>query len=320
MTAGRARICAALARARERMGIDGLLPFVSSALSDAHVSQFRGMAVAVDASGWLHRGAHACATELALGQATDKFLGFALRMVKMLQANGVTPVLVFDGGALPMKERTHIQRRKQREEAMEQGHRLLGQGHRSEAYACFAKAVAVTPAMARQLIAALRSQRVPYVVAPYEADAQLALLVSRGHCACAITEDSDLLAYDCPAVLYKLDANGYGRLARFADLQWAEAAGSRLFDGAWPDEWRAWENGLFLDMCILAGTDHMRGVPGVGLKTAHSLLRRHRSLEACLPHVLPAGGPTVGAERSALLDILRANVRRVREVRSARTG
>ena len=117
VTAGRARNCAALARARERMGIDGLLPFVSSALSDAHVSQFRGMAVAVDASGWLHRGAHACATELALGQATDKFLGFALRMVKMLQANGVTPVLVFDGGALPMKERTHIQRRKQREEA-----------------------------------------------------------------------------------------------------------------------------------------------------------------------------------------------------------
>ena len=155
------------------------------------------------------------------------------------------------------------------------------------------------------------------MAAPYEADGQMAYLVRHGFVDAVITEDSDLLAYDCPAVLYKLDANGYGRLARFADLQWAEAAGSRLFDGAWPDEWRAWEDGLFLDMCILAGTDHMRGVPGVGLKTAHSLLRRHRSLEACLPHVLPAGAPPMGAERSELLDTLRANVLRVREVSRA---
>ena len=34
------------------MGVDGLLPFVSSALSEAHVSSFKGKAVAVDASGW----------------------------------------------------------------------------------------------------------------------------------------------------------------------------------------------------------------------------------------------------------------------------
>ena len=269
--------------------MDGLLPFVSSAFSDAHVSQFRGKHVAIDASGWLHRGAQACTKELALGHETHRFLGFALRMLKLLQAHGVSPVFVFDGASLPMKERTRRERAERREAARQQGISLLEMGRTAEASGAFAKAATVTSAMARQLIVILRRQRIAYVIAPYEADAQLCLLVSRGHCACAITEDSDLLAYSCPTVLYKLDANGYGRLASFAALQWAEAGGRQLFDGSFPDEWRMWESHLFLDMCILAGTDHIVGVPGVGVKTAHALLRRYKSLDACLKHLLPAG-------------------------------
>lgn len=244
------------------MGVDGLLPFVASASSDCHISRYKGKAVAVDASGWLHRGAHACATELALGTPTERFLGYALRMVKMLQSQGVQPLLVFDGGSLSMKERTRRQREAAREDAREHGRSLHEQGLTAEAHAAFARAVTVTPAMSRSLIEALRRQRVAYVVAPYEADAQLVFLVMRGHCAAAISEDSDLLAYRCPETLYKMDANGYGRRARFDDLQYAEHGGAMLFDGTWPTEWRDWECGLFLDMCVLSGTDHLPGLPG----------------------------------------------------------
>lgn len=50
----------------------------------------------------------------------------------------------------------------------------------------------------------LRSENIEYVVAPYEADAQLAYLCSlepeKGGIVAVITEDSDLVAYGCQAV------------------------------------------------------------------------------------------------------------------------
>lgn len=39
-----------------------------------------------------------------------------------------------------------------------------------------------------------------YIVAPYEADAQIAFLVANTHADFAISEDSDLLAYGCKKV------------------------------------------------------------------------------------------------------------------------
>lgn len=47
------------------------------------------------------------------------------------------------------------------------------------------------------------------MVAPYEADSQLALLAAQpqaaGGVAAVLTEDSDLVAYGCPAVIFKCD-------------------------------------------------------------------------------------------------------------------
>ena len=43
---------------------------------------------------------------------------------------------------------------------------------------------------------------VEYVVAPFEADAQLAYLESKGLIQGVVTEDSDLLAFGCKEVQY----------------------------------------------------------------------------------------------------------------------
>lgn len=54
------------------------------------------------------------------------------------------------------------------------------------------------------LLQKLKSESVEFIVAPYEADAQLAYLSSlephQGGIAAIITEDSDLIAYGCQAV------------------------------------------------------------------------------------------------------------------------
>ena len=49
---------------------------------------------------------------------------------------------------------------------------------------------------------------VRYVVAPYEADAQMAYLEKIGLVHGVITEDSDLLVFGCKHVLFKLENDG----------------------------------------------------------------------------------------------------------------
>lgn len=55
---------------------------------------------------------------------------------------------------------------------------------------------------------ALIAEGVSYVVAPYEADAQLAYLEKKGLIDGIITEDSDLLVFGCRKILFKLDPDG----------------------------------------------------------------------------------------------------------------
>ena len=54
------------------MGITGLLPVLKSITVQVHVAEYSGSKVAVDAYGWLHKGAYCCAQELCEGTPTDK--------------------------------------------------------------------------------------------------------------------------------------------------------------------------------------------------------------------------------------------------------
>ncbi|KAI2522015.1 EXO1 isoform 6, partial [Pan troglodytes] len=87
------------------------------------------------------------------------------------------------------------------------GKQLLREGKVSEARECFTRSINITHAMAHK---AARSQGVDCLVAPYEADAQLAYLNKAGIVQAIITEDSDLLAFGCKKVILKMDQFGNG--------------------------------------------------------------------------------------------------------------
>jgi exonuclease-1 len=55
---------------------------------------------------------------------------------------------------------------------------------------------------------ALKEAHVDYVVAPYEADAQLAFLERKGYVDAILSEDSDLVVFGCAVILFKLDPAG----------------------------------------------------------------------------------------------------------------
>jgi exonuclease-1 len=50
------------------------------------------------------------------------------------------------------------------------------------------------------LVKELKKEKIDFIVAPYEADAQLCFLEKHGYVSAILTEDSDLLVFGCQNV------------------------------------------------------------------------------------------------------------------------
>src|SRR4051794_36611792 len=106
------------------MGIQGLLPLLKSIHRHTTLKAYAGQTLGVDAFGWLHRGAVACAYQLANGKPTTIYVAFVVNRVRMLLDFGIEPYLVFDGDSVPSKAGTNDKRRREREAAKALGHEL----------------------------------------------------------------------------------------------------------------------------------------------------------------------------------------------------
>jgi len=191
-----------------------------------------------------------------------------MNRVRMFRYYGVTPYLVFDGDYLPSKAKTEASRASRREETKKIGMELLRAGKPSLAYAELQKAIDVTPEMARLLIEELKKADVPYVVAPYEADAQLVYLERQGIISGIVSEDSDLLVFGAKRLLTKMDQHG----------QCVEI-NRRDFCAVREISLTGWTDVEFRHMAILSGCDYLASINSVGLKTAYRLIRKHKTPE-----------------------------------------
>ncbi|XP_030643341.1 exonuclease 1 [Chanos chanos] len=243
------------------MGIQGLLQFIKDASEPINVKKYKGQTVAVDTYCWLHKGAFSCAEKLAKGEPTDQYVSYCMKFVDMLLSFGVKPILVFDGCNLPSKQEVEKARRERRQANLQKGKQLLREGKISEARDCFTRCVNVTPAMAHEVIKAARLRGVDCVVAPYEADAQLAFLNKTGMAQAVITEDSDLLAFGCKKVILKMDRQGNG-----LEIDQNNLGRCRSLGDVFTEE-------KFRYMCILSGCDYLPSLYGIGLGKACKLLR-----------------------------------------------
>ena len=218
---------------------------------------------------------------------SNRHVDFAMGRAKMLLHFGVTPYLVFDGGYLPSKAAEEAERAtlavysktltfadanpyflRRREESRKAGLELLRQGKMKQANLEFQRAVDVTPQMARHLIDALIEANVQYIVAPYEADAQMYYLEKMGIVDAIISEDSDLLVFGCKNLITKLS-------------QFGECIGICRGDFAACKEisLAGWTSAEFRSMAILSGCDYLENIPRLGLRTAHRLVRKHKAID-----------------------------------------
>uniref|UniRef100_A0A0A1X711 Exonuclease 1 n=1 Tax=Zeugodacus cucurbitae TaxID=28588 RepID=A0A0A1X711_ZEUCU len=239
------------------MGITGLIKFLGKASSDVHLSDIRGSTVVVDTYCWLHKGAFGCAEKLAKGEDTDQYMRYCMKYVDLLLSYDIKPILVFDGRHLPAKELTERRRRESRKQSRELAAALLRAGDRKGAFSHMQRCVDVTHEMALRVIRECRQRNIDCIVAPYEADAQMAWLNKVGVAQYVITEDSDLTLFGASKVIFKLDLNGDGLLV--------DADKFYLAMGCEKEKY-CFEK--FRRMCILSGCDYLDSLPGIGLMKA----------------------------------------------------
>ncbi|TDG47836.1 hypothetical protein AWZ03_005790 [Drosophila navojoa] len=175
----------------------------------------------------------------------------------MLMSYDIKVILVFDGQHLPAKALTEQRRRESRQQSQKRAKELLRLGRVEEARSQMRRGVDVTHEMALRLIQRCRERNVDCIVAPYEADAQMAWLNKAGIAEYIITEDSDLTLFGAEKVIFKLDLNGNGLLV--------EAEKFHLAMGCSKERYHFEK---FRRMCILSGCDYLDSLPGIGLAKA----------------------------------------------------
>ncbi|TVU51797.1 hypothetical protein EJB05_03241 [Eragrostis curvula] len=262
------------------MGIPNLLRFLKPFIEPVHIKKYAGKRVGIDAYSWLHKGAYSCSMELCMdpkSTSARRYISYFMHHINLLRHYKVIPVVVFDGCSMPCKAATDGERRRRRELSLTLAKEKLEQGNKAAAIDLFRKAVHITPTMASQLIQILRSENVEFVVAPYEADAQLAYLATldanQGGIDAVVTEDSDLIAYCCPAIIFKMDRFGNGE--EFIMKRTLETDKDGL-------SFRNFDKKLFTGMCIFAGCDFLPSVSGIGTKRAYSLILKYKNINCVI--------------------------------------
>lgn len=129
------------------------------------------------------------------------------------------------------------------------------------------QAVEITSEMAYAVIRECRTRGVDYIVAPYEADAQLAYLQRTGVADAVWTVDADLLLFGCSKVIYNLDECGRGLLYEVPIEKLREVCGIT-------DTRSDFRFEHFRRMCILSGCDYLESPRGIGLRKARTVIQK----------------------------------------------
>ena len=234
------------------MGIQNLLPQLKDVIKPAHISHLNGQRVAVDGYCWLHRSIYFAQFDYKTGTIIDdgKWIEYCINMIDMFLKYDIKVFMVFDGNYLPGKEGTESERAKARENNRAKGMDLAQSGDLQNARMFLSRAVDIDPLMASKLIRVLQICRpqVNCVVAPYEADAQLAALCYDDIVDAVVSEDSDTIPYGCKQILFKLDRTGACERLRLDDLFKIPIEGFDM---------QGFTKDMTISMAVLSGCDYL---------------------------------------------------------------
>jgi exonuclease-1 len=206
----------------------------------------------------LHRSFTGCAFDVAQGKRSQVYINLIRRYIDLLLRLECHVILVFDGQPLPAKKDTNQRRSQSRSHNLELGLICMENGDRAQAFKHFQMSAGITPDIVQHAIEEFRTiLNVDIIVAPYEADAQLAHLIKSGIADAVVTEDSDLIPFGCETIIFKLKEDSscviYERKLLHKCVN-RGLASKFNFD-------------VFRRICIMSGCDYFPdGIPKVGLQ------------------------------------------------------
>lgn len=224
---------------------------------------------------WLYKGTYACAYELGTGYQTVEFLSYPLKMLRMLKNFKIKPICVFDGLHLQAKAETEQDRAQNKKRNRELAQKNDQAGDTEQARKHYSRSLVLRTKMIELFMDILKELNIEYIVAPYEADAQISYLVRQGVADIAISEDSDLIAYGCPKILLKLTPTG---TCDYFSFEGFYARDSKDCSSE-VEALRELDNDEFVFACIMAGCEYLQNIERVGLKVALKHFKAQKNFE-----------------------------------------
>eukprot|EP00792_Barthelona_sp_PAP020_P010124 TRINITY_DN339_c0_g1_i1.p1 TRINITY_DN339_c0_g1~~TRINITY_DN339_c0_g1_i1.p1 ORF type:complete len:690 (-),score=192.28 TRINITY_DN339_c0_g1_i1:1085-3037(-) len=244
------------------MGIQGFLQVVSPSIEKKHLKDFSYKTIGIDGFVWLHRGAVLNAGDLMRNPKRyhSSYINFFKNRINLLRKYHIKPFIVFDGKNIVMKKNENDQRKLRRQKALKEAQNYDALGDINQANKYYQRALSITDDMVTNIFNLLVTENIPFVRAPYEADAQLAYLNIHKHVDMIITEDSDLIAFGARHLLLKLD-------------RWGNVDSLKYDDIFKKTDFKGLTHEQLLSYCILVGCDYGISPRGIGPKTALKISR-----------------------------------------------
>ncbi len=243
------------------MGIPGLFKLIDLVVEkNGHLSKIAGSRVAVDFSIMLHQSKFGCmhvSGNIIPSMAKDIAGQFRVWQEK----HGLEITLILDGAPLETKAQSRKKRGDQRKKALKKAKALEAKGRFWKARRFYLNALGINPGVAHAVAELVKAEvaGIKVVTAQYEADPMLAWHAITEQVDYVISEDSDMLAYGCPAVICKLRRDGKCHIVRLEDVL---AQLKYTMD-------------QFVTMCAFSGCDYAK-IKGVAIGKAKKAVDKHK--------------------------------------------
>ena len=189
---------------------------------------------------------------------------YVVRELVNFQENTAMDILVvFDGRTPPLKVKEVKTRHNKRKASEQQRDTTEAQENKKRLQAAKrAGAGQYHYRVVSEIMASLRQKKIPFLVAPYEADGQLAYLAQRGLVDIVKTEDSDLVSFGIDSLLYRKGT----MLLRRCDYGAMELQSKSLSLSEFTTE-------MLAVMLVAMGCDYCDSLPGIGSVSARNAVR-----------------------------------------------
>lgn len=267
------------------MGITGLPQLINSktngkAIKKRNFSYFQGKVIAVDISILVYKtGIVARSTGHDMvnenGGLTSHLHGTFYKILQFLE-NGITPIIVFDGKAPDIKNKTHTKRRNIKDTANKKL-KEISDTTSTEYIKFFKQTFSPKKEDFIEVQIMLDLMGIPYIVAPGEADVVLAWLTTHydkhgnlfamGIC----SEDSDMLVHGAP-YLFKDMFSAMNKSSE-NQVQVTVISLQKTLDKMDVTMEQ------FIDLCVLMGCDFSERIKNVGPVAVYSLIQSKKNIK-----------------------------------------